>query len=137
MRPFTDHEFDKLPTIFLTDNSKPWDPSVLHSTSSSKEYWLNSHPEPTNNNPNFLMTGDYLHHTVLLSDVIWTFNAWGDNPAKLGDREVIVFEHPAPDADEAIELEIEGDIPKLASLPDNDTSVSSNKSAKPVQHTVI
>ena len=107
MRPFTDREFDKLPMIFLVDDSKPWDPSVLNSTSSSEEYWLNSHPKPTNNNSNFPMTRDYLPCTVLLSDVSWTFDAWGDNPAKLGNQEVIVFEHPPPDVDEAIELQIE------------------------------
>ena len=35
IRRFTDHKFDKLPMIFLADDSKPWDPSVLNSTSSS------------------------------------------------------------------------------------------------------
>ena len=128
MRPFTDREFEELPTIFLADNSKPWDPSVLDSTLSSEEYWLISHPEPTNNNPNFLMTGDYLRCTVLSSDVTWTFDAWGDNPAKLGEEEVIVFEHPVQDKDEPIELQIEGDIPELASLQDDDNSVSPSKS---------
>ena len=128
MCPFTDREFDKLPTIFLADNSKLWDPSVLNSTASSDEYWLNLHPEPTNNNPNFSMTGDYLCCTVLSSDVAWTFNAWGDNPADPSDREVIVFEHPMPKEDNAIELEIEADVPELALLPDNNVSISSDKS---------
>ena len=37
-------------------------------------------------------------------------------------------DHPDPDEDEAIELEIEGDVPDLASLPDDNTSVSSSES---------
>ena len=74
------------------------------------------------------MTGDYLRRTVLSSKVAWTFNAWGDNPAALDDKEVIVFDHPDPDEDKAIKLEIEGNVPNLASLPDDDTSVSSSES---------
>ena len=56
------------------------------------------------------------------------FDAWGDNLAEPDDKEVIIFDHPDPDEDEAIELEIEGDVPDLASLPEDDTSVSSSGS---------
>ena len=124
MRPFTDHEFDELPTIFLADESKPWNPSVLNSTSSSEDYWLKSHPQPTNNNPSFLMTGDYLRRSVLLSDVAWTFDAWEDKSAKPSDEDVIVVEHPAQDTDESIEIEIAFDVPEPPLIRDENMSVS-------------
>ena len=74
------------------------------------------------------MTGDCLCCTVLLSDVAWTFDIWEGNPAEPSDKEVIVFKHPTPKEDNAIELEIEADIPELALLPDDNKSVSSSKS---------
>ena len=129
IRPYTDHKFNKLPTILLADNSNNWNPSFLNSTSSQDEYWLGSHPEPTNHNPNFLMTGEYLHCTVLLSDIAWTFDAWGDHSAETSDKEIIIFEHPTPNENEAIKLETEADVPDLVPLLDNDVSVSSSKSS--------
>ena len=127
MRPFTDREFDKLPTIFLADDSMPWDPSVLDGTPSSDEYWLSSHPEPKNHNPNFSMTGDYLRRTVLSSEIAWTFDAWGDNPMTPSDEEIIVFEHPPPKG-RGIEIVVDEQVPDLVPPLQDDVSVSSDES---------
>ena len=94
MRPFTDEERDTLPHIFMADDSKPWDPSVLDNTLTDETSWLDSFPEPKNNNPSFDITGNYNKRTNL--HVSWSFDPWGEgteNGPSTSDEDVIVFDN--------------------------------------------
>jgi hypothetical protein len=70
LRPFTDAEWDTLPIIFLSDDSKEWDPTVLDNTLTDDEYWLASHPAPQNPYSEFDNQGNYRHRSVYSSE--WT-----------------------------------------------------------------
>ena len=92
IRPFTDQELEELPIILLGDDSKPWDPTILNNNLLDEEYWLNSHPESVNHNPNFSLTNNYLHQTIITSKVAWSFDPWGATKFNKNGEDTIIFE---------------------------------------------
>ena len=136
IRPFTDQELDDLPTIFLGDDSKPWDPTVLDNNLLDDDYWLNSHSEPVNHNPNFSLTGDYLRRTVMNHDGAWSFDPWGaTNPDENGEDIIVFEEAEEPTFDEFEEPVFEEqlpippvDVPDLQSIQSDESSAFSEDS---------
>ena len=90
MRPFTDHEWETLPVIFMADDSKPWDPSVLNNNLSDDQDWWEAKPQPDNPYQDFTKTGDFKHCSVYMSE--WSWDPWGDPALEPPDpKEQITF----------------------------------------------
>ena len=79
IRPFTDEEFSKLPTIMLASDTIPWNPSILDDKYS---------------NAVAMLSNDQDNNSV--SGIEWSFDIWGDIPDYEGDlnEDIMVFSPP-------------------------------------------
>ena len=96
--PFTYHKWEMLPTVFMADDSKDWDPQVLDYTLTGDQQWAELLRPPQNPYHDYNNTGAYFHWSVYMSKCLW--NLWKDNDQTPDDadenKHIVIFEDENP-----------------------------------------
>jgi hypothetical protein len=69
MQPHTDHEWEELPHVLLTEDPKLWDPMHMDHEQGDDPAWYEQQDDPPLLNSDFDLCGDYRHRIVYKSDL--------------------------------------------------------------------